>query len=273
LVNEIIKNLKQNTYLPHDYIITRGEYGSEMYCIAEGIVHMLSPNEKKVIAVLKTNSFFGELGLYTTTKRLTSFVAATFSLVYILEKETLRKILKQFPHADFEFRLFAQQRLDYNTGGMSARKDKLYRAYAYLQAVSNSSEISSSQTAKLLRMCEIPRFIIKNEERTKRTHRDRGDRPKTGRGNHPDDLLSYRNKVDDKLLRTEEDEDNMSMGSMIDDYVEEEEIKQRIIDNKKNSFRVKTKKRERRFSRIQLGREKSVSKSEGLTIKWGINLQ
>lgn len=167
----------------------------------------------------------------------------------------------------------AQQRLDYNTGGMSARRDKLYKAYAYLQAVSNNStaEISSSQTAKLLRMCEIPRFIIKNEERTKRTHR--GDRPKTGRSHHPDEMLSYRNKVDDKLLRTEEDEDNMSMGSMIDDYVEEEEIKHRIMDNKKNSFRIKTKKRERRFSRIQLGREKSVSKSEGLTIKWGINLQ
>lgn len=108
LVNEIIKNLRQCTYLPHDYIITRGEYGSEMYCIAEGIVHMLSPNEKKTIAILKTNSFFGELGLYTTTKRLTSFVAASFSLVYILEKDTLRKILKSFPHADFEFRLFGK---------------------------------------------------------------------------------------------------------------------------------------------------------------------
>lgn len=155
-----------------------------------------------------------------------------------------------------------------------------------MNAVSNSSEISSSQTAKLLRTFEIPRFIIKNEERTKRTHR--GDRPKTGRGHNPDDLLSYRKQIDDKLLKTgillkfyiritknkiEEDEENMSMGSMIDDYVEEEEIKQRASDNKKNSFRVKTKKRERRFSRIQLGREKSVSKSEGLTIKWGINLQ
>lgn len=80
-----------------------------MYCIAEGVVHMLSPNEKKVIAILRTNSFFGELGLYTTTKRLTSFVAASFSLVYILEKDTLRKILKAFPHADFEFRLFGKR--------------------------------------------------------------------------------------------------------------------------------------------------------------------
>jgi len=94
----------------------------------------------------------------------------------------------------------AQQRLDYNTGGITARKDKLYRAYAYLQAVSNSSEISSSQTAKLLRTFEIPRFIIKNEERTRRTAR--GDRPKTGRGHNPDDLLSYRKQIDDKLLRT-----------------------------------------------------------------------
>ena len=62
------------------------------------------------------------------------------------------------------------------------------------------------------------------------------------------------------------------MGSLIDDCVEDEEIQHRIIDTKKSSFRVKSKKRERRYSRLQLGREKSVSKSDGLTIKWGINL-
>lgn len=79
-----------------------------MYCIAEGVVHMLSPNEKKIIAVLRTGAFFGELGLYTTTKRLTSFVAATFCLVYTLDKEVLKSIMKSFPHAEFEFKLFGR---------------------------------------------------------------------------------------------------------------------------------------------------------------------
>lgn len=63
------------------------------------------------------------------------------------------------------------------------------------------------------------------------------------------------------------------MGSLLDDCVEDEELDHRTQDLKKNSFRVKTKTRERRFSRVQMGREKSVSKAEGLTIRWGINLQ
>lgn len=79
-----------------------------MYYISEGIVHMLSPNEKRIIAELKSGAFFGELGIYTTTKRLTSFVAASFCLVYILDKKTLKIILKTFPHADFAFKLFGK---------------------------------------------------------------------------------------------------------------------------------------------------------------------
>jgi len=77
-----------------------------MFVIAEGIVQILSPNEKKVLCNLQEGSYFGELGLYTTTKRLTSFVAGTFCLVYILERETLNNILKKFPHTQNEFQNF-----------------------------------------------------------------------------------------------------------------------------------------------------------------------
>jgi len=82
-----------------------------MFVIAEGIVQMLSPNEKKVLCSLQTGNYFGELGLYMTTKRLTSFVAGTFCLVYILERETLNKILKKFPQVEFEFKNFSRNYL------------------------------------------------------------------------------------------------------------------------------------------------------------------
>ena len=80
-----------------------------MFCIAKGTVYILSPSsEKKVLGVLKPGDFFGELGIYTTTKRLTSFLAQTFCVVYVLEKDVLKNILKAFPHANFEFKLFGK---------------------------------------------------------------------------------------------------------------------------------------------------------------------
>ena len=79
-----------------------------MYIIAEGTVHMLSPNEKKTLCSLNAGSYFGELGLYTTTKRLTSFVAATFCLVYVFDREILRTVLSKYPHIEFEFKLFCK---------------------------------------------------------------------------------------------------------------------------------------------------------------------
>lgn len=63
------------------------------------------------------------------------------------------------------------------------------------------------------------------------------------------------------------------MGSTMDEYVDEEEFLNKDMDTKKTTFRVKTKAKERRYSRIQMGREKSVAKSQGLNIKWGINLE
>ena len=64
---------------------------------------MLSPNDKKVLAVLKKGHYFGEFSIYTTTTRISSFISATFSLLYILKKDRLKEILKQFPYADFDF--------------------------------------------------------------------------------------------------------------------------------------------------------------------------
>ncbi len=109
LVNEIVKNIKHSVYLPHDYIISRGDDGSGVFCIEQGIVHMLSPTEKKVIGILKTGQIFGELGAYTLTKHLTAYVAASYCLIYTLDKETLKRVLKTFPHNNFDYKLFGKE--------------------------------------------------------------------------------------------------------------------------------------------------------------------
>lgn len=58
----------------------------------------------------------------------------------------------------------------------------------------------------------------------------------------------------------------------MEEYVDDEEIELKDIDTKKNTFRVKTKLREKRYSRVNMGKEKSVSKSHGITLRWGINM-
>ena len=154
-----------------------------MYCIAEGTVHMLSPNEKKVLAVLHTGAFFGELAVYTTTKRLASFVAASFCLIYILDKEIFRKIMKSFPQVDYDYKQFgklksnailivlARQQLSGESSATIRPKDQLHKAYSNLQAIANSA-MATNQTAtidmaKLLRSAEVPRFLLNVPENRK----------------------------------------------------------------------------------------------------------
>ncbi len=62
------------------------------------------------------------------------------------------------------------------------------------------------------------------------------------------------------------------ISSILEEYVDDEEMENKDIDTKKSSFRRKTHIRERRYSRLNMGKEKSVSRSAGLTLRWGINM-
>jgi len=55
-----------------------------------------------------------------------------------------------------------------------------------------------------------------------------------------------------------------------DEFVEEDEMEN--DDCEKFSVRPAQLKNERRFSRVILGSEKSLSKGKGFKIKWGVNI-
>lgn len=57
-----------------------------------------------------------------------------------------------------------------------------------------------------------------------------------------------------------------------DEYVAEDEFSDLHDDFKKISLRNRGQEHQRRFSRIVIGSEKSLSKTGGFKIKWGINL-
>ena len=61
------------------------------------------------------------------------------------------------------------------------------------------------------------------------------------------------------------------MDSSFSDYVEEEEIQFRHLDNKKKSFRANCVAKERRFSRMKRGKEKTLAKVNGVVVKWGFD--
>lgn len=177
--------------------------------------------------------------------------------------------------------LVAQQRLEYSSSPASARRDRnrVHRAYAYLQAANNISEGLSNQESKLLKNFEIPRFLLRSGDRSDRSYQisSRGETPwMSQRGEFLDartpDRISGETLLIIYNLMYIENYNNFSIGSIMDEFIEDEEIEHRTLDDKKTSFRIKSKKEERRFSRIQMGKEKSASKLDGLKVKWGINM-
>ncbi len=57
-----------------------------------------------------------------------------------------------------------------------------------------------------------------------------------------------------------------------DEFVEVDEIRDIEAGKDKPSVRTNRQVNQRRFSRMALGNEKSLSKAKGFTIKWGVNL-
>jgi len=260
LVHEIVKNIRHSIYLPHDYIISRGDYGSEVFCIEQGVVHMLSPTERKVIAILKAGQVFGELGAYTSTKRLTPFVAASYCLIYTLDKETLKQVLKTFPHANFDYKIFAKERIDESTKFFAKTKQIFEKAFQHLHHVKKTAT-TEKEIQGLLDISEVPHFMLVDPRKIIKNHTKSGDKLQS-----PDFGSPFLNDY------IEEHKNETSFDHSIDEYVEDDELMFRESENNKASLRVKTGKKERRFSRLKMGGKKSVSKHNAVTIRWGVTL-
>ncbi len=57
-INCVVTRLKFEVFLPGDYIIRQGTFGSKMYFIQQGTVNILLPN-KRITATLSDGSYFG----------------------------------------------------------------------------------------------------------------------------------------------------------------------------------------------------------------------
>ena len=68
-----------------------------MFFLSEGIVHVLSVDNRSITAILTTGSYFGEFAIFEKCKRMCSVLAASFCCLLVLRKKDFNKILKEFP--------------------------------------------------------------------------------------------------------------------------------------------------------------------------------
>jgi glucose-6-phosphate 1-dehydrogenase len=88
--------LKPVVYVAGDYVVKKGDPGSEMYFIARGEVDVVN-GEGRVVRVLGEGNFFGETSLITSEPRSAHVRARTQCDLFVLEKSDFVKVLKDHP--------------------------------------------------------------------------------------------------------------------------------------------------------------------------------
>jgi len=137
--------------------------------------------------------------------------------------------------------LYAQKRLEVFD---SLDKKKGFRIFRHnLRSTNYIKNKNEKEIMKVLKASEIPMYKLEKHRRLKELKNDKRARSKKLGG-----ILEMSSSKDES--GHESDESVLSMDSTMDEFVDEEEFLNKDMDTKKNTFRVKIKARERRFSRI-----------------------
>jgi glucose-6-phosphate 1-dehydrogenase len=88
--------LKPVVYNPGDFIIKKGDTGSEMYFISRGQADVLDGDQKR-LTTLGEGDFFGELSLLLSKPRTASIRATTACDLFVLDKTDFDRVLKDHP--------------------------------------------------------------------------------------------------------------------------------------------------------------------------------
>jgi len=132
-LSKICMELQTRVYLPQDWIILKGDIGSELYIIARGIVQVYidDPKPEGIIPAkedpakrrdstgdahifLHAGQFFGEVSLLMETRRTTSVQARTICEVNVLVQEVFEEILRESPEFAEEMKNLVTERKLHN---------------------------------------------------------------------------------------------------------------------------------------------------------------
>eukprot|EP01012_Entosiphon_sulcatum_P055386 TRINITY_DN7725_c0_g1_i1.p1 TRINITY_DN7725_c0_g1~~TRINITY_DN7725_c0_g1_i1.p1 ORF type:complete len:690 (-),score=115.97 TRINITY_DN7725_c0_g1_i1:85-2130(-) len=91
--------MPQDYIPPKSYVFQAGDKGTAMHFLVQGMVEVLSTEGGELVweGNLKSGSYFGEAALLHDTTRSSSVRTVTTCVLYRLEKEEFRKVVRQFP--------------------------------------------------------------------------------------------------------------------------------------------------------------------------------
>ena len=95
--------MKKQNYKKYEFIFNEGTYGDSAYMIdfgKVGIISLANQNDKrKLIATLKKDDIFGEMGLIDNKVRTATAIALEETQVSVISKKTFDYLLKHDPLA------------------------------------------------------------------------------------------------------------------------------------------------------------------------------
>jgi len=92
----LVLAFKQQAFAPSEFVIRKGEIGSEMYFVMKGLCNILSDSFQQ-LATKSFGEYFGEVGLLVDTERTAHVQSSSFSVVEILTREALFKCMAHSP--------------------------------------------------------------------------------------------------------------------------------------------------------------------------------
>jgi voltage-gated potassium channel len=109
-LNESVRLMKPQIFLPGENIIRQGEYADCMYFLASGEVRV--EVDGKEVARLGPGSPFGETALIDNQHRNASIISQTYGTGYRMEKEDFNQLRAKYPEFDRQVEDIARSRIN-----------------------------------------------------------------------------------------------------------------------------------------------------------------
>ncbi|XP_075235492.1 uncharacterized protein LOC142332762 [Lycorma delicatula] len=117
---ELVLRLRPVLFSPGDYICRKGEVGKEMYIVNRGRLQVVADNGRTVLATLKAGSYFGEISILNMgtagkklgNRRTASVRSVGYSDLFVLSKNDMWDVLKEYPAARIRLEAIAVKRLE-----------------------------------------------------------------------------------------------------------------------------------------------------------------
>src|SRR5205807_4698785 len=108
-LTQVSMALRPRAVSPGDVIIKKGDPGSEMYLICRGEVEVLD-GKGQVQATLREGDCVGEVALLLSEPRTATVRAKTLCDLFVLDKASFSRILRDHPQFAEKIRHIAQER-------------------------------------------------------------------------------------------------------------------------------------------------------------------